>query len=80
MTDEKLSWWKLMWKNSFIQLFVVLAIFLGIEFLCRDDFYSENGFYVGISIPIISMIMIVYGAFYKFWKGYLEDKKKQNNK
>ena len=89
MTDEKnpyrnspkdgkegLTWFRLMWKNAYLQLFVVAIVFLVVELSFRDEFYSELGFYVGISIPIGMMIMISTMGFYKFWKEYSKTLKK----
>mgnify|MGYP001602017695 FL=1 len=67
---EKLTWFKLMWKNGYIQLFIVALAFLIGEISQYDSFYSLTGFYVGISIPILMMLMIAYFGFYKFWKYY----------
>lgn len=74
MSEEKLSWIKLMYKNSYLQVFIAAFIFFVTELIFRDDFYSETGFYVGISIPIGIMMLIIYFGFYKFWKEYSSEK------
>lgn len=67
-----------MWKNGYIQLFVVgLAIFIGI--LCYADAIiitsSAGWFFVLLSIPSLMMIAIGYLGFYRFWKDLKEGKK-----
>ena len=77
MTDEKkLTWFQLMWKNAYVQLFALAVVFLVVEIMFMDEFYTMGGFIVGISIPIGMMIMISFFAFYKFWKEYSKTIKK----
>lgn len=77
MTDEKkLSWFQLMWKNSYVQLFALAVVFLVVELICMDEFYTYGGFIIGISIPIGMMVMISILGFYKFWKEYSKTIKK----
>lgn len=71
MTEErKYTWFQLMFKNSYIQLFIVAIAFLVAELVMMDSFYSTAGFIVGISIPILMMIVIAYKGFYQFWNDY----------
>lgn len=92
MTDEKnpyradanakdqLTWWQLMWKNGYVQLFGVAIAFLVVELICMDEFYSWGAFIVGISIPIGMMVVIAVLGFWKFWKQYSAyEKEKQKN-
>lgn len=77
MTDEKkLTWWQLMYKNAYVQLFALAIAFLVVMLICKDEFYTEGGFYIGISIPIGMMVMISILGFYKFWKEYSKTTKK----
>jgi hypothetical protein len=61
------NWFKLMWGNNYIQLFILAIAFLIGEFYWMDTFYSLGGFIAGISIPIGMMILISYKGFYQFW-------------
>jgi hypothetical protein len=71
MTDEKkLTWWQLMWKNFYIQLFALAIVFLAGVIIKSDSFYSLAGLIIGLAIPIGMMIMISYFGFYKFWREY----------
>lgn len=72
--DDRLSWRQLMWKNFYIQLFVIALVnFIG-EFYLMDTFYSLGGFLVGISLPAGIMILIGYFGFYRFWHQYSKEK------
>lgn len=68
--EKKLTWWQLMWKNSYIQLFILAVVFLIGAIIRSDSFYSLTGLILGFSIPISIMIIISYFGFYKFWKDY----------
>lgn len=71
MTEEKkLTWMQLMWRNFFVQLFILAAVFLGIEIAFYDEFYSVSALYIGISIPIGIMVLIICNGFIKFWNSY----------
>lgn len=71
MTNEKkLTWFQLMWKNFYIQLFVVAVVALTLEIYYMDSFYSLGGFLIGVAIPISMILMISILGFYKFWKEY----------
>jgi hypothetical protein len=68
--EKKIGWWKLMWKNSYIQLFAVAIVFLSLAIWHKDSFYTDAGFYIAASIPTSMMIIISYYGFYKFWREY----------
>ncbi len=68
--EKKLTWFKLMWKNFYIQLFVLAVAFLIGVFVEIDSFYSISGLIIAFAIPIGMMIMIGYLGFYKFWRYY----------
>lgn len=72
--SEKLTWFQLMYKNFYIQLFITAIVFLVVELIFRDEFYSDHSFYVGISIPIGMMVLIGYFGFFKFWREYSKTK------
>ncbi len=59
------NWFKLMWANAFIQLFLG-SIVLGIIILTAK--FDEASSYLSILIPIAMFIMIGYKGFYQFWK------------
>ena len=80
MTDKKeleYTWFQLMWKNFYIQLFVVAIIaIIGLfyyEFFV-EPFYLLGGFLVALAIPIGMMILIGYKGFYQFWNDYKQGK------
>jgi hypothetical protein len=56
------NWFKIMWSNSYIQLFVVALVIL---FLIVFNL-SEEELWV-ILLPISMMVVIVYKGFYQFW-------------
>lgn len=72
--EKKLNWFQLQWRNFYIQMFLIAAAFLSAEIILRDEFYSESGFYVGISIPIGIMALITWKGFIKFWHDYQNKK------
>jgi hypothetical protein len=67
---EKVSWFKLMWGNSYIQLFAVGLI--GTILMCHyhDSFDSFGEWAMGTSILVLMCLAIAYFGFYKFWKSY----------
>jgi hypothetical protein len=59
-------WFKIMWGNTYIQLFVLaLAFFIGI--LTQYNSFDGWGFWVCLTIPSLTMIVIAYKGFYQFW-------------
>lgn len=71
--DDGLSWRQLMWKNFYIQGFVIaLVAFIG-EFYLIDTFYTLGGFMMGIALPLGVMMLIAYKGFFQFWKDYSKD-------
>lgn len=64
---NKLTWFRLMWKNWFIQLFVV-----GLTILIASFFLPDLGLPGGI-IGAAICIIIGYWGFYKFWKEYSKE-------
>ncbi len=59
------NWFKLMWANTFIQIFGG-SIILGVIILTAN--FDERISYLTILIPISMFITVVYEGFYKFWK------------
>ena len=61
------NWFKIMWKNTYIQLFVLaLAFFIGV--ICSyNSFDVAWGFWLCLAIPSLIMIVIAYKGFYQFW-------------
>lgn len=76
--NSKYTWFQLMWKNGYIQIFIVAIIFLMImlyyEYFSPEPFYSTEGFIIALIIPIGIMILIGYKAFYQFWNDYKQGK------
>lgn len=67
--NNKITWFKLMWMNWYIQLFGVAIGFLGLLiYLFKDEGYNNLRFWLGLSIPIGMMFLIGYYGFYKYWK------------
>lgn len=62
------NWFKIMWSNTYIQLFVLgLAFFIGV-LLNYDSFEGQMwGFWVMLAIPFLVMVVIAYKGFYQFW-------------
>lgn len=62
------NWFKIMWGNTYIQLFILgLAFFIGILWNYSAFEGEMWGFWVLISIPSLMMIVIAYKGFYQFW-------------
>lgn len=58
-------WFKIMWKNWYIQLFILaLLCIVGIVTLYGE---KDSGFYIALVIPIVIMLVISYKGFYQFW-------------
>lgn len=57
------NWFKIMWKNFYIQLFL-----LGLAFTIYGFIDLEGTDQLLLIIPILAMIAIAYLGFYKFWK------------
>lgn len=57
------NWFKIMWKNFYIQLFCLALAFTIYGFIDLDG----TGLLV-LLIPIAAMTAIAYLGFYKFWK------------
>jgi hypothetical protein len=72
--EDQLTWFQLMWMNSYIQLFGVAIVFLVAEIYFWDTFFSLGGLIVGLAIPIGMMILIAYKGFYQFWNDYKNGK------
>ena len=78
MANEKkeleYTWFQLMWKNFYIQVFILAIVFLvGVlymEFYTDYSFYSLAAFLVALAIPIGMMVLIGYKGFYQFWNDY----------
>jgi len=68
------NWFKLMWGNNYIQLFILAIGFLITELYLMDRFYSLGSFIVGVSIPISMMVGIAYKGFYQFWDDIKKNK------
>lgn len=77
-SELEYTWFELMWKNSYIQLFIVAIAFLSAvlyyQFFSDEPFYSLGGFLIGLAIPIGMMTLIGYYGFYKFWNDYTHGK------
>lgn len=67
---KKITWFQLMWGNFYIQLFAVAIIMLVSQIYYINSFDSWGNFLIGISIPLMMIIMIGYLGFYKYWKEY----------
>lgn len=80
------NWFKIMWQNSYIQLFAVFLTMFVFQILNLDwcaevwlDCYTDGWIgtiaaSIGMLIPISGSIIIGYKGFYQFW----EDLKKGN--
>ena len=86
MTDEKkLTWWQLMFKNGYVQLFpiAVLVFVVGIAIWNTAYFvgvpftdYEFNGAWFAIVIGALMIFLLAYKGFYQFWKEYSKTIKK----
>lgn len=68
-------WWKIMWSNSYIQLFLLGLVAFIVVLTQHDTFEGvEWGFWACLAIPSLTMIVIAYKGFYQFWKDLKEGK------
>ena len=65
------NWFKIMWLNRYIQLFIVslLILFLMIFKLNGEELWA-------LLLPISMMVVIGYKGFYQFWKDLKGGQKK----
>lgn len=73
------NWFKIMWGNSYIQIFGVALIAVIIQLLKLDSMiyvvienfsYSNSGglmTLVAMFLPTILLMVIIYKGFYQFW-------------
>ena len=61
------KWFNLMWKNKYIQLFVMFIVMTIMIIATHEQFESTGLFLMTLSIPILGMCSIGYFGFYKFW-------------
>ena len=59
------KWFKLMWNNYYIQLYLLAIILL---IFVIKDYNNITGFGYVITIPILMMGLIIYKGFYLHWK------------
>ena len=59
-------WFKIMWKNFYIQLFAIDLFFLSLLFALYKD--RDLGFYIACFILIGGMAVIAFKGFYQFWE------------
>lgn len=61
------KWFKIMWKNFYIQL-----VLIGIGIICAIIYHKEEfdtrDFYLSISVPIIMVTIVILKGFIQFWK------------
>lgn len=74
------NWFKIMWSNKYIFIFLVALTAIIFEFIYLDDvifmikdnfFYSNVGGVASIilfSLPWIIISVVSYKGFYQFWK------------
>lgn len=59
-------WFSIMWKNFFIQLFIIALFAVGLVLYFFDDKGTE--FYIALAVPALAAGIIVFKGFYQFWK------------
>jgi membrane protease YdiL (CAAX protease family) len=68
MEKEKLSWFKIMWRNFYIQIFVIALTGIIICIVQRDNYYDPFGFWAMIGIFSGMLLSVSILGFWKFWK------------
>lgn len=60
-------WFSIMWKNFFIQLFLIAIFAIGLVVFLFDE---ERGFdfYLALTVPSLAAIIIAFKGFYQFWQ------------
>ena len=56
-----------MWKNFFIQLFLIAIFAIALVFFLFDDKKDVN-FYIAIAVPVLAAIITAFKGFYQFWQ------------
>ncbi len=62
------NWFKIMWKNWYIQLFILSIAIIIAGFVQKDFFYDQNGYLILVTIGTTMAFVISYLGFFKFWK------------
>jgi hypothetical protein len=62
------KWFKLMWRNRYIQLFAMFIAMLTMILHTRDQFDTPELLVLTLSIPVAGMLSIAYFGFYRFWQ------------
>jgi K+ transporter len=81
--EKKLTWFQLMWKNGYVQLFpvAVLVFIVGIVIWDTAYFVSApftdlefNGAWCPLVIGALMIFLLAYKGFYQFWRDYSSGK------
>ena len=67
---KKLNWFQLMWKNHYIQLFIVFTFALITVLVNFNSVDHVGGFVSLLFCLILPIVLIIYYGFYKYWKYY----------
>lgn len=59
-------WFSIMWKNSYIQFFLLALFAIFFVFMFFDEKGTE--FYVALTVPSLAAIIIAFKGFYQFWQ------------
>lgn len=65
------KWFQLMWKNRYIQIFIIAAGSLVFIITKAQQIIDESGLFwllATLFIPLTTIFCISYFAFYRFWK------------
>lgn len=73
----KLSWFKIMWGNFYIQLVILAALGITYCIVKRDEFYSLFDFWFSVGLLSAIIIVIAILGFWKYWV-YLKELEKEN--
>lgn len=70
---KKTTWFNLMWSNGYIFAFLVNAFFILLLFFKKEaiiEYSSRLAYIIALVIPIITLIIIVWFGFIRFWQRF----------
>lgn len=60
-------WFSIMWKNFFIQIFLLALFAIGLVLFFFNDQEKGTEFYIALLIPTAAAIITAFKGFIQFW-------------
>ena len=64
-------WFSIMWRNWYIQLFAICIAFIVLVCVSGLEYMD---FFLAITLPIVTALVIAYKGFYQFWNDLKNDR------